>query len=291
MLASPPVPLTDLLTRLEVAVGPDADEGAWLVRVVPDDLGLSIGLLELDSEDTPPVSALLGFRADPSWVAAGLVFHGSARTLDDDGKPGERRRVRAVHAVTVDGEEASILRYLDDPGATIDPGPAEGRLTDCCKRILGLPTPRPPAPLLHWFATVWLGAVLGRLASEPARPLSWPDIVGLHPLADPCALQPRSFATHVADHIATTTWESLRFEVSAGAVQFGRLGTLPNSLVAHVMAEVPPTVAGWMDEGMFARWLLSAQPDPIDLLIDLADLMAGSGLEPLIDVLQAWHLW
>lgn len=291
MLSAPPVPLSTLLGQIEAALGPDASDGAWLLRIQSTSEGVTLGLLPLDGEAANPVEALLGFRADPSWSAAGLICHGRARTLAADGPGSPPRRIRAIHAVTIEGEEASLLRFLDEERAPLDPGPAEGRLTDCCKRILGLPTAAPPTSILQWFGTAWLSAVLGRCASQPTKPLGWRRIVALHPAATLGYVRPDRFAAHVATEVSHLSWEGLRRQFESGTASYGDLGSLPRPLLADLSRSLTPEVAGWMDEGFFARWLISSLPDPVDLVVDLADLLPHEDFESLLEVLRAWDMW
>jgi hypothetical protein len=54
---------------------------------------------------------------------------------------------------------------------------------------------------------------------------------------------------------------------------------------------VGPDVAAWMDDGMFARWLLGSRPDPVDVVVDLVDLLPPPLTRGVVEALQAWGCW
>jgi hypothetical protein len=267
--------LDHLIHQLDDALGPDTTSGSWLFRVVdaPDDH--AFGVLPLDAADHP-VDALLGFRADPSWAVVGVIVHGHASDL---GEPAELRRrepVRVLHALSRDDVETSMIRRLDGSTLVEAPGAAEGRLADCCRRVLGLPTAPASSPLLHWHATRWLDTVLQRAAVDPTLVPGWREVAQLHPLARrPVPADPAIFATMVRQRVGDGGWDGLRQRVAAGDED----------------DIVEPAIAAWMDAAMFARWHLATLPEPIDLLIDLTGLLPAVAVEPIIGILESWGLW
>ncbi len=124
-------------------------------------------------------------------------------------------------------------------------------MLDILRRSLGLDTPPPPASLAAVEVASWLGAV-AHSGEEAGRRLSWEEVLSLHPAAS--GLEP-SGATAMEAAIAAATpmmeWDRLRHFVSEGFA----LGGAP-----------PPGLAGWMDAGMFSRWVLDRVPPLADLL-------------------------
>jgi hypothetical protein len=149
------------------------------------------------------------------------------------------RRARVVTLVSRTGTEHAVAT-LDD-GTVIDE-PGEGTVGDALRRCLGLPTPPPPCTTEELFNRHWLLAVLA--AGGGTRPMTWRQAAGLHPctllaadLADPC------------------TWADLRRMTAAGSIAPARLTA---------------DLAAWMDDGMFARWVMADLPPAQRLLDELA---------------------
>jgi hypothetical protein len=46
-----------------------------------------------------------------------------------------------------------------------------------------------------------------------------------------------------------------------------------------------------MDDGMFARWLLGSRPEPVDVVVDLVDLLPPPLTRGVVEALQAWGCW
>lgn len=144
--------------------------------------------------------------------------------------PGDRR-ARVVTLVARTGEQHAVASF--DDGTVIDE-PAAGSVTDALRRCLGLPTPPPPCSTADVFASHWLASVLA--AGGGTRRMTWAEVSSLraHP----------SFG--VVD------WADLRRTVAAGS---------------PAPAGVSADVAAWMDDGMFARWVMGGHP-PVDRLVD-----------------------
>lgn len=159
-------------------------------------------------------------------------------------------------------------------GATHTDPPGEGRVLDVLFRCLGLPTSPPAEPASEIHSAAWLASVIdGGMSSE--RRLTWSDIERLHPLArllsgeieapvdavdgedmddDDEELEARrELADLVRISAAAWSWEEIRIQAAEGELE------------AFVDAEL----AGWMDEGMFSRWLLSILPS-VDQLLEVA---------------------
>ena len=138
-----------------------------------------------------------------------------------------------------------MVRCSTDP-------PESGRLLDALRRCFGLATPPPPWPPQQLLAVRWLHEVA---SADIAGPLTWSEVVRLHlvPLFDSSDhLVALMSAIDIFDGARELTWERLRRR----AEQDGEASDL-----------VPAGTAGWMDAGMFARWLLDNWPTVDELLV------------------------
>lgn len=249
-----------------------------------------------------PLDLLLGFVAPLHWRALGVHCLGQARHLDEprppahpaDGEPsGHERAGRgdgggsgfrhrpADEAADVtmtllfdrQGRSAAVLRR----GAAVSalPEAPEGTVADACRRGLGLPTAPAPASTLPLWTLLWLDRVVERAAGT-ARPRSWAEVAALHPAVqtgpagaparltapslDPAHLDPAHLdpARHGPAGLVAAAREL------AAACPWARLRAEP--ALAPVPGPPPsPALAAWMDDGMWARWLLARLPSPDDL--------------------------
>ena len=164
-------------------------------------------------------------------------------------------RVRMACLVTRAGDTAWKMVLPD--GMSAPEVPSEGRMLDCLRRCFGLPTPPPPAGAGRVQAVAWLAAIL-EAAEEARRPLRWSDVARLHPVAQ--VLGGRDLDGSAAGPGlvllagSAGSWEDFRRQV---AVDRG---------LEEIMAA---ELAEWMDEGMFARWILADLPSP-DLMLAAA---------------------
>jgi hypothetical protein len=282
-----------LATELLADHGSVADaEASSLVRA--RDLGedVELGLLRVD-RGRHPVDALVGLVADPDWCAVGVAATGTARRLD--GPPGPMR-VRTVHLVGRDGAWASRwtpLEPLDGVGGAASGGrdspdrPA-GRIDDACRRALGLPTDPPDTSTALLWTLRWLDAVVerasvratasGRAASGRARatggghrPLRWDEVAALHPAVSTggrggpgrrCGIPaPEEVARRCLELALRRGWDDLRLACAEGTT---------------AAVEVDAELAGWLDDGAFARWSLGAYPDVDDLRLAVGALLPPS---------------
>ena len=100
-----------------------------------------------------------------------------------------------------------------------------------------------------------------------ARPTTWPALARLHPAAGPhgdptgAALPPVELAAAAGMLAAAWPWHRLRGDPGAVPVP----GARPVS-----------GLAAWMDDGMWARWLLSHLPAVDDLLSAVGALLPPS---------------
>lgn len=205
-----------------------------------------------------PFTELAGLVAPSSWEVFGLRVHGTGHRLDD----GVRRPTASTFAVDRHGGERAVLR---DDDQRVEPGPgAVGTLPDLCRRVLGLPTPPPPARTHLLFAVAWLDRLL-EAWSDPRRRrqimTSFPAAAALHPaVADGEAPpdDPVVLARVATAHADAWPWARLRSEPEALVPPGGCL---------------PGSVATWMDDGAFARWVLGAYPDLGVLTVDTLSLL------------------
>ena len=223
-------------------------------------------------DGTHPLEVLLGFVAPPHWRALGVSCAGRAHSLDAAGRP---RRDAAGAPVAPDdvtvtvlvdraGAAAGVMRR--DDHATPLPGRPEGAVADACRRALALPTSPPPPSTLGLWTLAWLDRVvdLASRADAGSRLESWSAVAGLHAAAGPPGAQPPAALDPVAlaaaaDALAQAwTWSRLRDDPA----------------VADVPGPPPsPDLAAWMDDGMWARWLLSRLPAADDLLTAVRALL------------------
>jgi hypothetical protein len=129
--------------------------------------------------------------------------------------------------------------------------PSEGRVLDILRRAAGLGTSPPPcgAPVVE--VIIWLGAIRGAAVLE-ARRLGWEEVVALHPAADRFeGCEPGVAQLLVLLNARSLTWADLRQEAGRDLV----LPCMP-----------PPDLSNWMDDGMFARWILADLPTVDELL-------------------------
>jgi hypothetical protein len=233
-----------------------------------------------DEED-----GLLGWVATPDCQAVGLVATGRLRAFP--GAPAgavdpDRDRLRIACLVMRDGEVAWKVAGPD--GTTASPAsaepPSEGRMLDCLRRCFALPTPPPPVSPGRLQAIVWLAAVLDR-ATRAHRRLSWTDVARLHPVAQVLRTdlasdrRPEPIPGLLRMAGSAWTWED-----------FHRLSQGHSGLEEIV----DPALAAWMDEGMFARWVLSELPSAEELLAAVRQHLAPSAARRLTDAVHASDL-
>ncbi len=256
------VSLPRLVAAIDDALAEKADHPAMLVRVTTDASGGEVALVPLEP-GAHPVDALLGFTAPAAWVAVGVVATGTARSLDT--APTASRRVRIVHLVDRGGREASLLHDLEEGTVLPCPSPADGHIADLCRRMLGLPTAAPPPSVLPWWTTLWLDRILAESLADPTTRWTWPRLAVLHPAVDPDALpiDPEELAEGAVLRAASVSWETVRREVASGEL------------------------ADWMDDGMFARWILSEHLAPDQLAAELTAALDPGAVVAVLDTLAA----
>lgn len=215
------------------------------------DLGLVVRVMGLRDPDgeLDIVSAwsdsiydqLLGVEFPPNCDAVALMVHGRARsTGDDDHEPGHvLGRARVVFAVARDGTSASLLRIGDEDGRVVVGGGEEcvGRLSDVVRRGFGLDTSPPDDDVSTLTWLVWLDRIHERVLS--AEPVDIGLVDSLRP--------------NLPD-----TWKQLLDESCQGRWPELR---------------IHPELASWMDEGLFARSCREGFIEPIEIMIELGELL------------------
>ena len=207
----------------ELPIGDDAQ----IVKVTANG---EIALRSLDGEH--PFDALIGFDAPADWEVFGVVAPGWG-TYYEGPRKGERRRCRAIFVASRRGEEASVLRFAGDAAGIVMQTPqSPGRVADCVRRALDIPTP--PAADASLVA-YWFDRVLQKLAARrhpSARALGLVNVDEIDALVDG---RPAS-------------WEDERWRV----------------VQAEGNLHMDGAVASWMDAGMFARFMLGEMADPAE---------------------------
>jgi hypothetical protein len=235
-----------------------------------------------------PLDLLLGLDAPRHWAALGVACTGRAHTASARPEP-----VAVTILLDRAGAAAGVLRR----GATVSdmPDRPEGVVADACRRALGLPTAPPPGSTRELWALLWLDRVVDAAAGggPGARPTTWLALARLHPAAGPhgdptaaalhpaagphgdptaAALHPVALAAAAGTLAAAWPWHRLRAD--PGAIP------LPGARPA-------PGLAAWMDDGMWARWLLSHLPAAGDLLSAVRALLPPALAETVAGVVGA----
>jgi hypothetical protein len=271
--------------RLASADGERDGPSLLRVRVVGDEVEL--GWRALDG-GVHPVDELLGTRVPRTWAAVGVAAHGWAHHLARAGDPPhgaeQAVRVRTVHLVGRDGAWASRWTAVDDEGTGcsssgtgLDERCPAGRVDDACRRTLGLPTSPPRTGTGELWAMQWLDAIAER-AARGERSLPWPVVASLHPAVpalwtlDGRPPTPPELARLADQLTAWRDWSALRRACAAGT---------------WAVAGVPAHVAGWLDDGAFARLVLAEYPELVDLVAIVAGVLAAPVADLVADTLAA----
>ena len=256
----------------ELLLGALGDEVAaaghptW-IGVRTDPLGdRDIGLWFADDDE-----GFLGWQAPPECSAVGVLATGQAQVTETPVErpqpfpPGVTTGIRMCCLVTRSGEVAWRMTLPD--GRSVNEAPQEGRLLDCLKRCFALPTPPPPVGAGHLLSVLWLSAILDEVRRTDRR-LTWGQITRLHPSAGLTAggggpVPDCDKASPLGGAVAggSLSWEGLR------------LRAITEPWCADLVSS---DLAGWMDEGMFARWVLGALPAPDELVARIRPLVAPS---------------
>ena len=222
----------------------------WLTDVRPD------ALVWFPLDGAHPLELLLRFVAPGHWTAIGVAGAGWAHTLDDSGRRQVGSGLGEVFVTVLvhrSGAAATLMQQGVHTPAAI-PEPPEGTVADACRRALGLPTAAPPASTTGLWSLCWLDRLVDAAGSRPRSALrDWPSVASLHPAAGPEPVPADPIALARACKALAAAWPWSRLRAHPKAVDLPGL-------------EASPDLAHWMDDGMWARWLLSAFPARNDLL-------------------------
>jgi hypothetical protein len=230
----------------------------------------------------------LGWVATDDCQGVGVVATGQMRHLDDldfddeEWDPSFRRPDWARHegpvelacVVRRDGTVSWTVRLPD--GEVVTEPPSEGRLLDCMRRCFGLPTPPPPGDPVNLQSSAWLASILEATA-DVTRKLTWSEVTRLHPLARVIEGDLHPDCAHLFPGLirvaaAAWTWGDFR----AQACQEDCLEDV-----------ISPELAGWMDDGMFARWILAWLPSVDELLAAARPYLVPSAARRLAHAVHA----
>ena len=196
------------------------------------------------------VMAMIGLRCPPETLAVAATTQ--CETLWPDGC-----RRRGVLAWSLDRHHNSSALFREAPGRSTETLTAvAGSLLDAGLRALGQDTPPCPSPAV-WFPDGVFLHRLSRLLDRRGgmctrRPLSWDSLSRLYPLNASAEPLTPGMTLHLRqDFLARNTWSSLRLGV------VGQPAAAP-----AILPGLTPDIAEWLDDGSFARWVLSRVPDP-----------------------------
>jgi hypothetical protein len=211
---------------------------------------------DIEAKPVGGAEGWLGHRLPPGWQAAAVVATGRVRALDAGHELAAGLLAAADGGLRLCGavsrrRQVGWRTRLPDGTAGLE-RPSEGFILDVLLRAVGHPTPPPAGGPAELASILWLQAATA-LRCEGRGRLGWPELIGLHPLLDRFGPPDTDQAEALLAQVATTgTWEQLRLATA----QWAPVGEpFP-----------PPELAGWMDAGMFARWVLCGLP-PLDRIV------------------------
>ena len=192
---------------------------------------------------------MIGLRCPHETVAV------AASTRCETVRPDGRRR-SGVLAWSLDRLDNSWALFREQPGHGAENLSAvAGMLLDAGRRALGQVTPPCPSPPV-WFPDGVFLHRLSRLLDRrdrmcSRRPLSWDSLSLLYPLNGSGEPLPSCLTRRVRqDFHESNTWACLRRRVVGQ----------PDSAPA-ILPGLTPEIADWLDDGSFARWVLSRVSD------------------------------
>lgn len=187
------------------------------------------------------------------------------------------QRARMGHFVDRDGVAVGFLRLTDEAPEVSEKQGHGGRIDDICRRALGLATAPVESPIQLYWASRWLERVLIEAAVSPTHVATWPRVARHHLLVPGRGAAPTVDALVEAGAALErdSSWEMMRALVARGR---------------RPLTEVDAAAAGWMDEGMFARWMLEGLPPLGHLRTAVAEVVPGDVAASIDAVLGAWGL-
>lgn len=238
-----------------------------------DGTGFDLGVLPLEGRH--PTDVLLGTCAPQEWHAVGLATRGWAYHVSERDDPGRHQhRVHVVTLLSRSGELAHRVAVAgdDELRARLSDEAPTGEQVDLLRRVLDLPTDPPPCDASAYWSTEWLAALVAdddvpsltaAIARHPAMRLI--QRAGEDPMSD------KEAADVLAAFHRVATWERLRALAADG------IFTVP---------DLDPEEARWLDDGAFARFLLSRCPPLALLRARLAVHLPAAAAEAVLDLLD-----
>ena len=255
------------LATLAVAVDNAAEARGWnegplLVKVesAPPPDFLELGMKEIEGH---PLDTLLGFTAPPEWQALGVCSEGWMAPMGSGKRPSQskgRMRMRTTAIMSrADAVVVSGVRKAGEDFELMPDGECVGMIPDALRRALGLPTPLPELPFTHWVAVMLFGLIIGDGGKH--RRVGWAQ------------LRPKLESYEAVGNEGT--WDFMR-----------KLATKRSD----VQVDLSPDVAAWMDEGIFARWVVGGLPPYDALLEDARRVCTPEAFSQLRRLLRRWGL-
>ena len=242
----PEPPHAPLLLAAAEHLADAGGDGPTLLGFSFVDGGVDLAATLIPHDPRCVAAGMFGFTAPGHWVGIGVLCGGAARPLvaseDDDGPP---REAVAAFVVDRDGVLASSVRLGDDDPT--DQGPPAGLLVDALYRALSLPAPGTAPPTEALVLGLWVDRIVTMAVGGHVP--SWGEAVLLHPGGPghgKVAASAETVAHATTEVLEGQDWASIRSQCRAGGYRGADLGRIE---------------AAWMDDTMFARWMLSAVPD------------------------------
>lgn len=256
-----------------------ARRGRLLSDLASDALDVTAGTILIAEADgtvtalDPPSQdglAMIGLRCPPEAIAVATSAPCETRWPDGSG-----RRGVVAWSVSRQGHSAALFRERSTGGVEVLSSVA-GTLLDAALRALGQDTAPCPAPAVHFPDGVFLHRVerlLDRRGGRCRRPqLDWHELSVLHPL--------NGSGEHLSSCLVRALRQDFHDSHTWSSLREGVVG-LPATAPA-VLPGLTPQIAGWLDDGAFARWVLSRLPDVRSTL----ERLCGRLGDPLADQLS-----
>ncbi len=201
---------------------------------------------------------MLGYVAASDVDAIALIATGRVRPLDSDIEltaelaAATRREIDLVCAVCRNGTVTwNAIAGTDNLRV---PTPDGGQMLDCLRRAVGVPTPPPSRSPEVLEGPLW-AVRLAAAARAGTVKLSWSKVEACRPSPPP---QAPSRTGSAYSGTMYQDWERLRVAAVAGLTSTWFPGR---------------PICGWMDAGMFSRWVVASIPSPAELTAALRDLL------------------
>ena len=267
------LPLDLVIDRIDAGLG---DEDGFLITLRDVQRGLQLGFRPLEEH---PVDVLLGWRAPREVDALGVAVTGTARTLDAGPGPDDLAgRVRIVQIHARDGRAASASggwartrRRSSTPARPTATWPTACGGRSACPRL--------PRRAVRWrggrstgSTRCWRRCAGSRRGAGRGR--TCPACTRARARSRPTARRPSSSSSPGRAPGSTgpasgSTW-------APRAAPGARSGP----------SWPPGWTTGCSPGGSSARW-----PDPVDVVVDLVDLLPPAVTRGVVEALQAWRCW